>query len=321
VDVKPGQICYLTNRRDGVSFDPVIRDLATGAERVVVLGDWPTGEAALSPDGRWLALAAPSTTLPRSAWVVLADLATPPDAKPEVTEVTDPGQPAWNGRVQWLPGSDALILTSNLGREFTGVARYDVATREWTWLVTDDTADLMGWPSPDGSRLLVERNDDGASVLSLHDAVTGARLCEPALPGTGSVTGIQWPDPVWAADSSTVVLTITGTDLPGDVLRVDAGRGSVRQLTHSVRGLGGDRAVAPVQHLVPAPDGEQIPCQVYPAAAAADPALAGSAVVFVHGGPEAQAKRVFNPQVQALAAAGHTVVVPNVRGSTGYGKR
>jgi dipeptidyl aminopeptidase/acylaminoacyl peptidase len=44
-------------------------------------------------------------------------------------------------------------------------------------------------------------------------------------------------------------------------------------------------------------------------------------VLFVHGGPESQAKRMFTPFVQILAAAGHTVLVPNVRGSTGYGKR
>jgi dipeptidyl aminopeptidase/acylaminoacyl peptidase len=41
----------------------------------------------------------------------------------------------------------------------------------------------------------------------------------------------------------------------------------------------------------------------------------------VHGGPELQARQNFDPVVQALAAAGHTVLVPNVRGSTGYGKR
>ena len=42
---------------------------------------------------------------------------------------------------------------------------------------------------------------------------------------------------------------------------------------------------------------------------------------MVHGGPEAQATRLFEPEIQALIAAGYGVVVPNVRGSTGYGKR
>ncbi len=44
-------------------------------------------------------------------------------------------------------------------------------------------------------------------------------------------------------------------------------------------------------------------------------------MVVVHGGPEGQSVRTFNPVVQSLAAAGHAVLVPNVRGSTGYGRR
>ena len=34
----PGRVCYFTNRRNGVAFDPVIRDLATGAERTAEPG-------------------------------------------------------------------------------------------------------------------------------------------------------------------------------------------------------------------------------------------------------------------------------------------
>lgn len=44
-------------------------------------------------------------------------------------------------------------------------------------------------------------------------------------------------------------------------------------------------------------------------------------MVLIHGGPESQSVLSFNPVVQGLAAAGFAVVVPNVRGSTGYGKR
>ena len=317
-DVRPGRICYLTNRRNGVDFDPVIRDLATGAEQALVLGAWSFDEAALSPDGRWLALVVASPVTPRSSAVVLAGLTAPPGSG--VTEVTTPDEPAWNGRVQWAPGSDALVFTSNNGREFTGVARYELASAARTWLVTDDGADLMGWLSPDGSRLLVERNDDGASLLALHDGVTGAHLRGIALPDVGGLTGPRWPDPQWAGDSRTVVLSISGTGLPSDVLRVDTDSGRVETVTNSARGLGADRLVPAEQHRVPTPDGELVPCLVY-RGATSDPALAGSAVVFVHGGPEGQSKRSFNPQIQALVAAGHTVLVPNVRGSTGYGKR
>ena len=44
------------------------------------------------------------------------------------------------------------------------------------------------------------------------------------------------------------------------------------------------------------------------------------AVVYLHGGPEAQERPVFSPQHQLLAAAGITVFAPNIRGSAGYGR-
>ena len=316
-DVKPGQICYLTNRRDGVAFDPVIRDLAAGTERALVLGDGMIDEATVSPDGRWLALGVESAVTARAAHVLLADLTGPPGSG--VTEVTKPDAPAMNYRLNWLPASDGLILTSNADREFTGIARYDLATRGWEWLVTDDAADLVGWLAPGGSHLLVERNDDGASALAVHDPATGVRLREVALPAAGCMTDIRLPDPCWAPDARAVALSISAPGAPGDVLSADPGTGALRQLTHSVRALGGEQAAEPETHRVPTPDGQRVPCLVY--RGPADGALAGSAVLVVHGGPEAQARQNFNPFVQALAASGHTVVVPNVRGSTGYGKR
>ncbi len=46
----------------------------------------------------------------------------------------------------------------------------------------------------------------------------------------------------------------------------------------------------------------------------------GPAALWLHGGPEAQERPTFNPQHQALAAAGITVLAPNIRGSSGFGR-
>ena len=46
-----------------------------------------------------------------------------------------------------------------------------------------------------------------------------------------------------------------------------------------------------------------------------------SVVLSIHGGPEAASVREWMPMNAAMALAGHTVVVPNVRGSDGYGRR
>jgi pimeloyl-ACP methyl ester carboxylesterase len=319
-DAGPGWVCYFTNRRDGVNFDPVIRDLATGSERHIVIGDHLLGEAALSPDGRWLALIVSSKVTSNAEHIVLVDLAAGPGGE-QASHVTPPDDPSMNGSLNWLPDSSALVFSSNYGREFTGIARHDLATGQLTWLADDGTADLAGHLSPDGTVLLVERNDDGASVLSLRDGATGEHRADVPLPAPGCIAEARIPPPSWAPDSGAVAFSVTGAELPGDILLADGGSGAVTQVTRSAAGLGGARPSVPEQHQVRTPDGETVPCLVYRGAPPADPALAGSAVLVVHGGPEAQARQSFNPYVQLLAAAGHTVLVPNVRGSVGYGKR
>jgi dipeptidyl aminopeptidase/acylaminoacyl peptidase len=226
-----------------------------------------------------------------------------------------------NGSLHWLPDSGALVFSSNYGREFTGIARHDLATGQLAWLACDPAADLAGHLSPDGTVLLVERNDDGASVLSLREPDTGAHRADVPLPAPGCIADARIPPPAWTPDSRSVAFSVTGAELPGDVLLADGRSGAVTQVTQSAAALGGARPSVPEQHQVRTPDGEIVPCLVYRGAPAADPAIAGSAVLVVHGGPEAQARQNFSPYVQLLAAAGHTVLVPNVRGSVGYGKR
>ena len=68
-------------------------------------------------------------------------------------------------------------------------------------------------------------------------------------------------------------------------------------------------------------DGESIPYFTFLPAEAAAPPEGYPAVLMIHGGPEAQARPSFNNVVQFLAAAGFAVVVPNIRGSAGYGRR
>jgi dipeptidyl aminopeptidase/acylaminoacyl peptidase len=320
-DVRPGLVCYFVNRRNGVDFDPVVRRLADGSERELHLADAMFGAAAISPDGRWLALTVESKVTAASAHLAIVELAAPAGEE-QLVAITPADAPAWNGSPSWSPDSSALYFTSNYGRDFTGIARYEMASGQLTWVVTKDGAELSGWLSPDGRLLLVEQNDNGASKLALHDAATGGHIRDVPLPVTGTITD-RVPAPRWAADSATVAVSLSSARMPGDVLLTDVRRGSVRQLTDSARAFGGDSPAGPEEHQVPAPDGESVPCLVYRnrQAQATAPELASSAVLVVHGGPEAQAKQGFNTYVQVLAAAGHTVLVPNVRGSNGYGKR
>ena len=317
-DLVPGRLCYLTNRRDGIRFDAVLRDLATGEEQTGYASEGSIDEAVLSPDGGWLAVTVPSPVA-NSAQLLLVDLSRP-EGQDRVTTLTSAQDSAMIGHLQWFPDSRALLVTTNAGREFTALARYDLASRSWATLIEDDGRDVTGWLSPDGSMILAETNDDGGSRLAVHDAA-GALRREIPLPAEGSIGDFALPEPSWSPDGASVVLSLTAAGMPGDALAADVTTGQVRTLTNSLAALPGYRPARPAAHRIPTPDGELVPIHVYRSDNPADPALAGSAVLVIHGGPESQARLNFNPIVQALAAAGHTVLVPNVRGSTGYGKR
>ncbi|RKT84127.1 Dipeptidyl aminopeptidase/acylaminoacyl peptidase [Saccharopolyspora antimicrobica] len=309
LDVLPGRIVYSTNRRNGVDFDVIVREVATGEEHVVY--DQGGMVLEVAADGDRTALTVPGGP-PMSDQLVMVEAG-------RVRTLTGREVAARHTDIHWLPDGSGLITTTNFERDRTGVARIDPDTGTRTWLVTSDEHDLTGWPSPDGSTLLVQANDDGAGRLALHDAATGERRHEVHLPADGWCA-FPLPQPVWSPDSRFVALTFTAPAIPGDVLLVDATTGECRALTDSAAQLAGELPVQPTTHRVPTRDGERLPCFRY-SPAEPDPQLAGSAVLIVHGGPESQSVRGFNPIVQALVAQGHEVLVPNVRGSTGYGKR
>jgi dipeptidyl aminopeptidase/acylaminoacyl peptidase len=317
--VSAERICYKTNRRNGVDFDVVVRDVASGEETVAYDGGGMVQQAAMSRDGRWIAFTLPGVPA-LSDQLLVVDLDEPagPDrARP----VTAAGEHARVITLEWTPSADALVVTTDRDRDMCGIARHEPATGGWSWLVTDDRHDLFARLSPDGATVLVESNVEGSSRITLYDAATGARLRGVDLPGLGCVQGYPLPDPVWAPVGDAVLMSWSTPTVPGDVLRLDVSTGEVRALTDCVRHLGEGGLSEPTDHRIATPDGEQVPCLVYPPVAGGDPALRGSSVLFVHGGPEGQAKRMYTPVIGALTLAGYTVLVPNVRGSIGYGKR
>jgi prolyl oligopeptidase PreP (S9A serine peptidase family) len=317
LDVLPGRVIYATNRRNEVDFDVVIRSAMTGEEQVVYDRGGLVTDVAASPDSHYVVITLPGEQ-PMSDQLVMVNTM-PLTEDDHVVALTSARDHARSIHVSWLPDDSGVVATTNHERDLTGVARIDPRTRERTWLVTSEEHELTGWLSPDGTTLLVQTNDDGVGRFSLHDAGTGHLRRRVALP-TDGWCDFPMPAPVWSPDSRLVALSFTAPSVPGDVLLLDAHTGRVRVVTDSRAQLDGAVMAEPTAHRVPTPDGERVPCFAYAPSSAA-PDLDGSAVLIIHGGPEGQSVRAFNPIVQALVGQGHTVLVPNVRGSTGYGKR
>ena len=314
-DVTATLLVYSTNRRNDVDMDVVVRDLATGDERVVYDGGGYVAETVVSHDGRSTAVNRLSRQ-PNSMIVgVTGPAATALLASGGI--LTDPEDLAFHVDLAWTADDSAIIMASNHGREQTAIVGVPVDGGAWTTLVADAAHDLDCCVSPDGSSIVVGALVDGTSALAVHEA-DGQKRCDVDLPAEGIATV------VWSADGRRLLVCVTTPTDPGSLHLVDARTGTAMVVLDGRDGIPAgvrDRLVTPTTHRVPTPDGEQVPCFEYAAAPGGDPALAGASVVHIHGGPEAAAYRIFSPVLQALSLLGLTVLVPNVRGSTGYGKR
>jgi dipeptidyl aminopeptidase/acylaminoacyl peptidase len=309
-DVTATSLLYSTNRRNDVDMDIVVRDLDTGEETVVFDDGGYILSTSVSHDESTVAVTALSL-VPHGTVVSLAGTL-------GSGAVTSPGEHAQHLVAGWAAGDDGLVVASDHEREFHAIWQLGV-DGSWRVLVEHDDHDLGAVVSRDGSAILVTHHVDGADTLAVHEADGRHRVdvdLGPVVP-----LSVRWAD-----DGSRFVLAaMTPTD-PGSILSVDAHTGAVTQLVDGRAAVPAelrDRLVAPTVHRIPTPDGEEVPCFRFAAAQAgsAGAALAGSSVIHIHGGPESEAPQMFSAVWQSLALAGFEVLVPNVRGSAGYGKR
>jgi dipeptidyl aminopeptidase/acylaminoacyl peptidase len=121
---------------------------------------------------------------------------------------------------------------------------------------------------------------------------------------------------VMSRDGSSVMLCVDGPACPRQLWRLDTADGTIRRV--SAPSLPPDiPIVAPTLERFVGHDGMPLTGWLYRPPGAG---LPGPTLLSLHGGPESQERPGFNPQHQAMVAAGIAVFAPNVRGSSGFGR-
>jgi dipeptidyl aminopeptidase/acylaminoacyl peptidase len=292
-------LAYATNRRNGVDFDVVARDLATGEERTFEF-DGHCAVEAVSPDGRWIAV---DRIGDRSGDndLLLVDL-----ENGGVTNATPHEETAEFYSPVWLDGK--LVLSTNDRRDTFAIVSGDRVVRESEW-------DLDCAADDSGRNLLVLANEDGYSRLTLLDPKTFAERGDVPLPGRGVVE-----HPVFSPDGSLLAFAFSSPVEPHDVYLYDIDADELTRLTTSRRRVDPATLVEPTLYRFSSFDDLSVPVFLF------EPEGEGPfpVVVTVHGGPESQWLPWFGPSfaplTQYLVSRGYAVAAPNVRGSTGYGK-
>lgn len=171
----------------------------------------------------------------------------------------------------------------------------------------------------DGDLLAVEANEDGYGVLHLYSLPDFKPLPVPAMErGVAGGGAFRGRTLVWQNTNARTPGVSFATTWPAKGAK-DASP-VTRQVTW-VDDQGIDLSSFPLPELVryPAFDGRQIPAFVFMPPGVAK-GVAVPFVVYYHGGPEGQNRPSFSAALQYLLARGFGLMMPNVRGSTGYGR-
>ncbi|GGF40098.1 S9 family peptidase [Subtercola lobariae] len=178
-------------------------------------------------------------------------------------------------------------------------------------LAERDDAELEALDADDAGRLLLMVwNRAGTSEIELFDTTTGVRIGVPELPG------LVASSPVLSRDGGTVILSVEGPERPRELWRLDTATHRWARVTQ-VPVLPERELVTPTLERFEGADGLALTGWLYRVPGTMEP---GRAMLSLHGGPESQERPTFNPQYQAMLAAGIAVFAPNVRGSSGFGR-
>jgi acetyl esterase/lipase len=232
-----------------------------------------------------------------------------------LTPIGDHSREIAYGGAQFAPDG-TLWVTSDEGSDFQRLGTLDPANGRFTPVVTDinwdvDTFDI----AEDGSFIAFVTNEAGSSRLRLLDTRTRRTRLVEALPA-GVIGGVEVAP--WGA----IGFSLTAARSAADAYSVDPRTLAVTRWTRSeTGGLDTERNAEPELVEVRSFDGERVSGFLYRPDAQRFPGRR-PLIVNIHGGPEAQSRPGFLGRNNYLInELGIAIFYPNVRGSTGFGKR
>lgn len=166
-------------------------------------------------------------------------------------------------------------------------------------------------PGPDESSLIYTVNEGGYYRLYSYDFNIDKTFEIDQLPA-GVIDSINF------LSETKIVFAVNTPTIPGDLWTYDFKTAQAKRLTYiSHNGQINHLFVEPKLHSFKSFDNLKIPYFYYEKNDGKNKPV----MIYVHGGPASQTCAQFNDYIQYLADQGFAVVAPNVRGSSGYGRK
>ena len=296
------RVAFSSNARAATDMDIVVADLDTGSERQLVTGAAWHVAGGWSPNGAQLLVMRVLDNTNQELLIV--------DPRTgEARDITRHEDDVQHIPAGWLDDGRVLEITDQ-GSEHLWLAALDPEDGR------REAVDHPNWDvelavsSADGRAQIWSVNEDGYSRLRWRQG--GGEVRERELRGVCE-------DLVLSADGTRAAFARISATEPWQVWTLDIATGEARVALASTFGVPASELVEPELLRIPGADGD-IPCFVYRPRGTRGPV---PAVLYPHGGPEGQSRPAFAAHLTHLAAIVHrgiALVVPNIHGSTGYGR-
>jgi len=305
-------IAYTTTRRNGRDYDIYAMNPADPASNRLVSEMSGGGWAAVDwSEDKSRLLVAEYISANKSRIYLM-------DVKSGAKELLTPDKEtpvAYTG-AEFAKDGKSIFFSSDDGSEFQRIWQMDLQTKTMRVLPTDINWDVDEFElSPDGKTIAFVTNEDGVGKIHLIDAKSGKKLRAPQLP-LGVPSGVTWHE-----NGREIAFNFTSARSPSDVYSFDVKSGKLDRWTESeTGGLRTDNFVEPELVRVKSFDGLTVSGFLYRPDPKKFPGKR-PLIINIHGGPESQSRPTFMSRNNYyLDELGVAVLLPNVRGSSGYGK-
>ncbi len=226
------------------------------------------------------------------------------------------GEKVFYAPVGFSADGKGIYVITDKDNEFQRLAYMDLASKSLKFLTTyswdiEDDAKL----SPNRQMVAFDLNENGLSSLHVLDLSTGKERAMPRIP-TGVINDLKWHQ-----NNRDVAFSLNSAQSPADAYSVDVQTAKLERWTASeTGGLNPKNFVEPTLVKWKSFDGREISGWLY--LPKTKPATGKYPVaIVIHGGPEGQSRPIFiGRNNYYLNEMGVALILPNVRGSTGYGK-
>ncbi|MGZ4789606.1 MAG: S9 family peptidase [Terriglobales bacterium] len=308
---KGDRIVYASTRRNRADLDFYVMDPADKSTDKLLSqnqgGGWEPSD--WSPDDKTLLVVNGISV--NETRLYLADVATG-----QKTPLTPPDEKnVAYSPIGFSADGKGVYVTTDKDNEFQRIAYIDLASKQFKYLTNYPWDVEEGSLSWNRKLLAFTLNENGMSTLHVMDLASGREMRLPKVP-TGLIFGLRWHE-----NNRDLAFGVTSARSTVDAYSINLDSGRLdRWTTSETGGLNPDSFVEPQLVKWKSFDGKEISAWLYMPDAQKYPGKR-PIIVDIHGGPEGQARPWFlGRDNYFINDMGIAMIMPNVRGSTGYGK-